>query len=84
MTTWLAVVIKQCGKDQQHHTLGLLLFKQLGGEYLDMLDSIITAEGVIANVVGMTQMNSPIKDLLASMYYPHSAQLTQESAGGVH
>ena len=60
LTTWLAVVIKQCGKDQQHHTLGLLLFKQLDGEYLDMLDSIIAAEGVIANVVGMTQMNPPV------------------------
>ena len=43
--------------------LGLVLFKQLGEEYLDTLGSIIAAEGAIANVVGMTQMNPPVKDL---------------------
>ena len=67
LTTQLAIVIKQCSKDQQLHTLGLILFEQLGEEYPDMLGSIIVAEGVIANVVGMTQMNPPIKDLLPWM-----------------
>ena len=37
-------------------TLGLILFEQLGEECLDMLGSIITAEGAIANVVGMMQI----------------------------
>ena len=49
------------------HTLGLILFEQLGKEYPDTLGSIIAAEGAIANVVGMTQMNPPVKDLLPCM-----------------
>ena len=49
------------------HTLGLILFEQLGKEYPDMLGRIIAAEGTIANVVGMTQMNPPVKDLLPRM-----------------
>ena len=56
-------MIKQCGEDQLLSKLGLVLFEQLGEEYPDTLGSIIAAEGVIANVVGMTQMNPPVKDL---------------------
>ncbi len=63
LTTRLAVVIKQCGEDQLLSKLGLVLFEQLGEEYPDTLGSIIAAEGAIANVVGMTQMNPPVKDL---------------------
>jgi hypothetical protein len=55
------------GEDQQLYTLGLVLSEQLGEEYPDTLGSIITAEGAIANVVGMTQMNPPVKDLLPRM-----------------
>ena len=64
LTTQLAIVIKQCGEDQQLRTLGLVLFKQLGEDYPDMLGSIIAAEGTIANMVGM---NPPVKDLLPCM-----------------
>jgi hypothetical protein len=39
------------------------LFEQLGEEYPDTLGSIIAAEGAIANVVGMTEMQPPVKDL---------------------
>ncbi|KAE9400027.1 ARM repeat-containing protein [Gymnopus androsaceus JB14] len=67
LTTRLAVVIKQCGEDQLLSKLGLVLFEQLGEEYPDTLGSIIAAEGAIANVVGMTQMNPPVKDLLPRM-----------------
>lgn len=63
LTTRLAVVIKQCGEDQLLSKLGLVLFEQLGEEYPDTLGSIIAAEGAIANVVGMTEMNPPVKDL---------------------
>ena len=63
LTTRLAVVIKQCGEDSLLSKLGLVLFEQLGEEYPDTLGSIIAAEGAIANVVGMTQMNPPVKDL---------------------
>ena len=44
-----------------------MLFEQLGEEYPDTLGSIIAAEGAIANVVGMTQMNPPVKDLCESL-----------------
>ncbi|KAF8875973.1 hypothetical protein CPB84DRAFT_1752551 [Gymnopilus junonius] len=37
--------------------LGLVLFEQLGEEYPDTLGSIITAEGAIANIIGMTMMD---------------------------
>ncbi|KAF8347687.1 armadillo-type protein [Amanita rubescens] len=67
LTTRLAVVIKQCGEDQLLSKLGLVLFEQLGEEYPDTLGSIIAAIGAIANVVGMTQMNPPVKDLLPRM-----------------
>ena len=63
LTTRLAIVIKQCGEDQLLNKLGLVLFEQLGEEYPDTLGSIIAALGAIANVVGMTQMNPPVKDL---------------------
>jgi splicing factor 3B subunit 1 len=43
------------------------LYAWLGKEYPDTLGSVIAAEGAIANVVGMTQMNPPIKDLLPCM-----------------
>jgi hypothetical protein len=64
LTTRLAFNIKQCGEDQQLHTLGLVLFEQLDEEYPDTLGSIIAAEGAIANVMAMTQINPPVKDLL--------------------
>jgi splicing factor 3B subunit 1 len=66
LTTRLAIVIKQCGEDQLLSKLGLVLFEQLGEEYPDTLGSIIAALGAIANVVGMTQMNPPVKDLRES------------------
>ena len=69
LTTRLAVVIKQCGEDQLLSKLGLVLFEQLGEEYPDTLGSIIAAEGAIANVVGMTQMNPPVKDLRECLVY---------------
>ena len=76
LTTRLAVVIKQCGEDQLLSKLGLVLFEQLGEEYPDTLGSIIAAEGAIANVVGMTQMNPPVKDLrefaLLCLLPPHA------------
>lgn len=63
LTSKLAVVIKQCGEDSLLSKLGVVLFEQLGEEYPDTLGSIIAAEGAIANVVGMTQMSPPVKDL---------------------
>ena len=82
LTTRLAVVIKQCGENQLLYKLGVVLFEQLGEEYPDTLGryvnvlylkqpilimySIIAALGAIANVVGMSEMQPPVKDLCES------------------
>ena len=60
LTTHLAVIIKQCGKDQLQQARPCLIRTE---EYPDTLGSIIAAVGAIANVVGMMQMNPPVKDL---------------------
>lgn len=67
LATKLALVIKQCGEDALLSNLGVVLFEQLGEEFPDALASMIAAESAIANVVGMTQMNPPVKDLLPRM-----------------
>nr|XP_031861647.1 uncharacterized protein CI109_002877 [Kwoniella shandongensis]KAA5528719.1 hypothetical protein CI109_002877 [Kwoniella shandongensis] len=67
LTTRLAPIIKSCGEDMLLSKLGVVIFEQLGEEYPDALGSLIAAEGAIANVVGMTQMNPPVKDLLPRM-----------------
>ena len=67
LTTKLAVVLKQCGEDALLSNLGVVLFEQLGEEFPEALASMITAESAIANVVGMTQMNPPVRDLLPRM-----------------
>ena len=50
-------MIKQCREDQLLSKLCLVLFEQHDEEYPDTLGSIIAAEGAIANVVGMMQMD---------------------------
>ncbi|GAA5880064.1 hypothetical protein JCM1840_007144 [Sporobolomyces johnsonii] len=67
LTAKLALVIKQCEEDTLLSKLGVVLFEQLGEEYPDTLGSIISAIAAIANVVGMTQMSPPVKDLLPRM-----------------
>jgi splicing factor 3B subunit 1 len=44
--------------------LGLILYEDLGEEYPEVLGSILGALKAIVNVIGMTQMTPPIKDLL--------------------
>ncbi|KAK0544196.1 U2 snRNP component prp10 [Tilletia horrida] len=67
LVTKLAVVIRHCGEDALLSKLGVGLFEQLGEEFPEALASIISALSAVANVVGMTQMNPPIKDLLPRM-----------------
>ena len=55
------------------------MFEQLGEEYPDTLGSIIAAEGAIANVVGMTQMNPPVKDLRKLIRKPWGSLETNSS-----
>merc|ERR1712072_1619429 len=60
----IAVVMKTCGEEQMMGHLGLFLYEYLGEEYPEVLGSILGALKAITNVIGMTKMTPPIKDLL--------------------
>merc|ERR1712014_335738 len=60
----IAVVMKQCGEEQMMGHLGLFLYEYLGEEYPEVLGSILGAMKAIVNVIGMTKMTPPVKDLL--------------------
>jgi len=44
--------------------LGIVLYEYLGEEYPEVLGSLLAALKAIVNVIGMTKMTPPIKDLL--------------------
>jgi splicing factor 3B subunit 1 len=60
----IAIVMKACGEDQLMGHLGVVLFEYLGEEYPEVLGSILGALRGIVNVIGMTKMAPPIRDLL--------------------
>jgi splicing factor 3B subunit 1 len=60
----IAVVLKTCREDQLMGHLGVVLYEYLGEEYPEVLGSILGALKAIVNVIGMTKMTPPIKDLL--------------------
>ncbi|KAK3815202.1 MAG: splicing factor 3B subunit 1 [Benniella sp.] len=60
----IAVVMKTCGEEKLMGHLGLVLFEYLGEEYPEVLGSILGALKAIVNVIGMSSMTPPIKDLL--------------------
>merc|ERR1719440_2471828 len=60
----IAVVMKTCGEEQMMGHLGLFLYEYLGEEYPEVLGSILGALKAIVNVIGMSKMTPPIKDLL--------------------
>jgi splicing factor 3B subunit 1 len=60
----IAFVMKQCGEDALMGKLGVVLYEYLGEEYPEVLGSILGALRSIVTVVGITQMQPPIKDLL--------------------
>mmetsp|Transcript_13864 Transcript_13864/g.50490 ORF Transcript_13864/g.50490 Transcript_13864/m.50490 type:complete len:1279 (+) Transcript_13864:124-3960(+) len=60
----IAVVMKKCGEEQLMGHLGVVLYEYLGEEYPEVLGSILGALKAIVNVIGMTKMTPPIKDLL--------------------
>lgn len=60
----IAVVMKACGEDALMGHLGVVLYEYLGEEYPDVLGSILGALRSIVNVIGMTKMTPPIRDLL--------------------
>ena len=60
----IAVVMKTCNEDALMAHLGVVLFEYLGEEYPEVLGSIIGGLKAIVNVIGMSKMQPPIKDLL--------------------
>ncbi|OJD21059.1 hypothetical protein ACJ73_07603 [Blastomyces percursus] len=60
----IAMVMKQCGEDTLMGKLGIVLYEYLGEEYPEVLGSILGALRSIVTVVGINQMQPPIRDLL--------------------
>jgi len=60
----IAVVLQLCKEDQLMGHLGVVLYEYLGEEYPEVLGSILGALKAIVNVIGMTNMTPPIKDVL--------------------
>lgn len=64
LITKIAKVMKLCDEDLLMGKLGNILYEQLGEEYPDVLGSILGALGSIVEVVGLSSMQPPIRDLL--------------------
>lgn len=60
----IAPVMKICQEEKLMGHLGVVLYEYLGEEYPEVLGSILGALKAIVNVIGMTKMTPPIKDLL--------------------
>jgi splicing factor 3B subunit 1 len=60
----IGAVMKVCQEEKLMGHLGQVLFEYLGEEYPEVLGSILAALKSIVNVIGMTKMTPPIKDLL--------------------
>jgi splicing factor 3B subunit 1 len=58
------MVMAQCGEDALLGKLGVVLYEYLGEEYPEVLGAILGALRSIVTVVGINQMQPPIKDLL--------------------
>ncbi|CAH8474873.1 unnamed protein product [Schistosoma haematobium] len=60
----IAGVMKVCQEEKLMGHLGVVLYEYLGEEYPEVLGSILGALKAIVNVIGMTKMTPPIKELL--------------------
>jgi len=60
----IALVMQNCGEEALLGKLGTVLYEYLGEEYPEVLGSILGALRGIVTVVGISQMQPPIKDLL--------------------
>ncbi|KAK9456120.1 armadillo-type protein [Dipodascopsis uninucleata] len=64
LITRIIVVMKNCGEDLLMNKLGVVLYEYLGEEYPEVLGSILGALRSIVTVVGIADMQPPIRDLL--------------------
>lgn len=60
----IAPVMSICGDEKLMGQLGVVLYEYLGEEYPEVLGSILKGLKSIVNVIGMSNMTPPIKDLL--------------------
>lgn len=60
----IAMVMKQCGEDALMTKFSVVLFEFLGEEYPEVLGSILGALRSIVTVVGINQMQPPIREVL--------------------
>ncbi|XP_064401583.1 splicing factor 3B subunit 1-like isoform X2 [Halichondria panicea] len=60
----ISAVMNTCGEEKLLGHLGVVLYEYLGEEYPEVLGSILGGLKAIVNVIGMTKMTPPIKDLL--------------------
>eukprot|EP01128_Nolandella_sp_AFSM9_P007062 TRINITY_DN3772_c0_g1_i2.p1 TRINITY_DN3772_c0_g1~~TRINITY_DN3772_c0_g1_i2.p1 ORF type:complete len:953 (+),score=237.33 TRINITY_DN3772_c0_g1_i2:507-3365(+) len=60
----IANSMKTCQEEKLMGHLGVVLYEYLGEEYPDVLGSILGGLKAIVNVIGMSKMTPPIKDLL--------------------
>ena len=60
----VAGTMKKCDEEQLLGHLGVVLYEYLGEEFPDVLGSILGALKAVVNVVGMSKMTPPVKDLL--------------------
>ena len=60
----IAAVMHACEEDALLGHLGVVLYEYLGEEFPEVLGSILGALKSICNVIGMSRMTPPIKDLL--------------------
>ncbi|KAJ2723268.1 U2 snRNP component prp10 [Coemansia sp. Benny D115] len=60
----IAPVMKTCGEDELMSRISIVLYEYLGEEYPEVLGSILGGLKAIVNVIGMTDMQPPIGDLL--------------------
>ena len=58
------LTLQACDEEKLLGHLGVVLYEYLGEEYPEVLGSILGALKSIVNVIGMTKMTPPIKDLL--------------------
>jgi splicing factor 3B subunit 1 len=64
LITRISVIMKNCNEEGLMGRLGIVLYENLSEEYPEVLGSILGGLKSIVNVIGMTKMTPPIKDLL--------------------
>ncbi|PNS20870.1 splicing factor 3B subunit 1 [Sphaceloma murrayae] len=60
----IAITMQHCNEDALMGKLGVVLYENLGEEYPEVLGSVLGALRSIVAVVGISQMQPPIRDLL--------------------